>query len=168
MKPPANPHAIVTIERPQFTDGQSLVEYDSWETKKLIKRIDVELVTNASAECEIELFDPSFKVIDTFASASPVPQSIVKVYLGYGPRLGQPIFKGLLAEVKRDQENTTLVTFDMGFKMKLEKRAGYKNRKDDLGIIADLAKRNGLKFEGPEKPLVLEPHRSMMQDEETD
>lgn len=166
--PAANPRAIVAIERPQLTDGQSLVEYNSWDAPRLIKSIDVEFVTNATSECEISVFDPEFKVIDTFAGTEPLPQSIVRVFMGYGPRLGTPVFKGLLAEVTREQENTKLVVFDMGFKMKLEKRAGYKNRKDDLGIIRDFAKRNGLKFEGPETPLSLEPHRAMMQDEETD
>ncbi len=92
----------------------------------------------------------------------------MKVYLGYGADLGQPIFKGLLAHVNRGASSSTFVAFDMGFKMKLVKKAGYKNKKDDLVILGELAKRNGLKFEGTEKPLKLAPHQTMMQDEQTD
>jgi phage protein D len=165
---PPNPHAIIEISRPDATSGPGRMVWDSWEHKRLFKRVEVELVTNETSQVQWVFFDPEFKVIDAFAAASPVPMATVRVFLGYGQELGPPVFKGLLAEVSREDGSTTFTAFDMGFKMKLQKKAGYKNKKDDLAILKDLAVRNGLKFEGPEKPLQLEPHKSMMQDEQTD
>lgn len=163
-----NPHAIIEINRPGVSAGEGRVIYDSWEQKRLFVSVDVELVTNESSQAVWSFFDPSFRIIDAFAGSSPVPMSTVRVFLGYGPDLGQPIFKGLLAQVERDQTNTTFTAYDMGFKMKIEKRAGYKNKKNDIEILRELTVRNGLKFQGPAKPLVLEKHNSMMQDESTD
>lgn len=165
---PSNPHAIIEIARPGATDGQGLIVYDSWEQQRLFKTISVELVTNESSEARFSFFDPNFRLIDSFSGADAIPQATVRIYLGYGQDLGEPIFKGLLAQVEREQSATTFISFDMGFKMKLIKKAGYKNKKNDLTILRELAKKNGLKFEGPEKPLNLEPHRAMMQDEQTD
>lgn len=156
---PRNPHAIIEIEG---------AVYDSFDAKRLVKQVSVELPTNQTAEARWEFFDPKFRLVDHFSGADAIPQSIVRVYLGYGEDLGEPIFKGLLAQVERGESSTTFIAFDMGFKMKLIKKAGYKNKKDDLAILKDLATRNGLKFEGPEKPLKLEPHKAMMQDEQTD
>lgn len=155
----ANPHAIVEI------DGQ---RWDSWELTGLFESVRVELPTNETAQTEIKLFDPSFRVIDRLATAKGVAQALVRVYLGYGENLGTPVFKGYLAHVERGVATTTLVVFDAGFKMKLLKRPGYHNRKDDLGILRGLAERNGLKFIGPAQPKKLEPHRAMTQDEQTD
>jgi hypothetical protein len=166
--PPANPHAIIEISRPGFSDGQSLMRYDSWEQKRLFENVDIELVTNESSQAEWQLFDPNFKVIDTCAGVSPGPMATVRVFLGFGQDLGEPVFKGLLGQVGRTETSTTFTAFDMAYKMKLEKKAGYKNKKDDLGIIRGLVERNGLQFEGPVTPLKLEPHRAAMQDELTD
>jgi hypothetical protein len=166
MSIPATPRAIVKIDRPGFTDGQSSIVYDSWETKRLIKEVDVELVTDESSQAVVKFFDPKYRLIDTFSDATA--KAVVKVYLGYGQELGEPVFKGLLANVERDRRDTTFTAFDMAFVMKLEKRAGYKNKADDLAIIRGLVERNKLKFEGPESPLKLEPHKAMMQDEQTD
>lgn len=165
---PSNPHAIIEIDRAGATGGEATVVWDSWESRGLFQSVDVDLATNQSSEARWTFFDPKFRVIDNFAGASGVPQSVIRVFLGYGEDLGEPIFKGLLAQVERGASATTFIAFDMGFKMKLIKKAGYKNKKDDLAILRDLAKRNGLKFEGPEKPLSLEPHRAIMQDEQTD
>lgn len=165
---PSNPHAIIEIERPGVTDGQGLIVYDSWEQQRLFEKLSVELVTNETSEARFSFFDPNFRLIDSFCGSDAIPQATVRVYLGYGQNLGEPVFKGLLAQVEREQKATTFIAFDMGFKMKLIKKAGYKNKKDDLVILRELAKKNGLKFEGPEKPLNLEPHRAMMQDEQTD
>lgn len=162
--PPRDPHAMVEISG---AGGRFL--YDSWEHKGLFENVEIQLVTNESSQCVWTFFDPSFRLIDTFArAASPVPMQTVRVYLGYGENLGQPLFKGLLVRVEREQQKTVFTAYDMGFKMKLEKKAGYKAKTDDIGILKALAARNGLKFEGPETPLQLEPHRSMMQDEQTD
>lgn len=165
---PSNPHAIIEIARPGAKDGQGLIVYDSWEQQRLFQKISVELVSNETSEARFTFFDPHFRLIEYFSGADAVPQAIVRVFLGYGQDLGEPVFKGLLAQVEREQMATTFIAFDMGFKMKLIKKAGYKNKKDDLVILRELAKKNGLKFEGPEKPLKLEPHRAMMQDEQTD
>lgn len=158
-----------------MTDGQDKVVWDSWELPGLFKSVDVELVTNASSQAEWTFFDPKFRVIDTFAGASPVGMSTVRVYLGFGPDLGQPVFKGLLVEVSREQADTTFLAFDMGFLMKIVKKAGYKNKKDDVAILRDLVTKTkipgtseNLKFEGPDTSLNLEPHNAIMQDERTD
>jgi phage protein D len=163
MSLPNNPHAIIEIDY-----GESVVTWDSWANPRLIKSVNIELTTNESAEARWELFDPKFKVIDNFTGANGVPLSTVRVFLGYGQDLGEPLFKGLLAQIERGEATTSFTAFDMGFKMKLIKKAGYKNKKDDLAILKELATRNGLKFEGPEKPLKLEPHKAIMQDEQTD
>jgi hypothetical protein len=160
---PPNPHAIVEID-----GGNGAVQYDSWEHKRLFENVEIQLVTNETSQATWSFFDPKYRVIDAFAAASPVPLSPVRVFMGYGADLGQPLFKGLLGMVERDQKMTKFTAYDMGFKMKLEKKAGYKSKADDIAIIKALAERNGLKFEGPENPLKLEPHKSMMQDEQTD
>lgn len=167
-KVPANPHAIVEIERPNFSDGQGTATYDSWDMPRLFQSATVDLVSNETSQAEWTIFDPRFSLIDSFAGSSPVPMSTVKVWMGFGQELGEPVFKGLLGEVRREQASTVFTAFDMAFKMKLEKKAGYKNKKDELAIIRELAKRNGLNFEGPETPLNLGPRNATMQDEATD
>lgn len=168
MSYPTSPRAVIEIQRPGFADGQGEIRWDSWEAKQLFERVEVDLTTNETSQVEWSFFDKDFKVIDAFAGESPVPMSEVRVFLGYGQELGEPIFKGLLADVGRQTESTRFIAFDMGFKMKLVKKAGYKNKKDDLAIIRDLVTRNGLQFEGPETPIKLEAHNAMMQDEATD
>lgn len=165
---PTNPHAIVEITRPGYSDGQGQIIYDSWENPRLFKSVNVELSTNQSAEGRIEFFDPNFTLIDTFSGEDAIPMATVRIFLGYGQNLGEPVFKGLLAQIERGESSTSFIAYDMGFQMKLIKKAGYKNKKDDLAIIKALVERNKLKFEGPEKPLKLEPHRAMAQDEQTD
>jgi len=165
---PSNPHAIIEIERSGFTDGQGLVRWDSWQQERLFEGVDVELVTNESSQATWSFFDPEFKIIDAFTGTDTVSMSTVRIFLGYGQELGEPIFKGLLTQIRRGPSSTEFIAFDMGFKMKLIKKAGYKNKKDDLAILKALAERNGLKFEGPTSPLKLEPHKAIMQDEQTD
>lgn len=159
MSSPYNPHAIVEI------DGQ---RFDSWEHDGLFKSVHLELPTNETAEAEFVFFDPQFRWIDKYSLSTGPPLATMRFFLGFGQQLGQPMFKGLLARVERGRETTTFVAYDMGFKMKLLKRAGYHNKKNDLAILKGLAERNGLMFEGPETPLALEPHNAMTQDEQTD
>lgn len=166
MSGSATPRAIVTIERPGFTDGQALVKYDSRNTPRLIKEVDVELVTDASSQGKLRVFDPHYRVIDAFSDVTA--KAIFRIYLGYGDDLGEPVFKGILAGIEREQKDTIFTCFDMAFVMKLEKKAAYKNGKTRLAIIRELVERNGLKFEGPETPLKLEPEKVTMQDEQTD
>lgn len=168
MRPvPTDPHAIVEITS-TTADGSSNIRWDSWEHRRLFESIEIELVTNETSQAEWRVFDPAFKLIDTYAAAEPLPMASVRIFLGYGPTLGEPVFKGLLAAVVREESSTTFRALDMGLKMKLIKKAGYKNKKDDIAILRELTTRNGLKFEGPEKPLNLEPHRAVIQDEATD
>jgi len=170
MNLPTSPHATIEISRADVVsgDGQSLVLWDSWQQPRLFESVEIELVTNESSQATWRLFDPSFRVIDAFSGSDAIPMATVRVFLGYGQDLGEPVFKGLLAQVRREESSTEFIAFDMGFKMKLIKRAGYKNGKDDLEIIKALAARNGLKFEGPEKPKQLEKNKAAMQDEQTD
>lgn len=167
-----DPHAIIKIERPGLADGQSQAAYDTWETKRLIKEVNVELATNQSSEARITFFDPHFRIIDAFSDATA--KAIVKVYLGFGQDLGEPVFKGILAQIERGDSDTTMIVFDMAYIMKLVKRSGYKNKKDDLAIIKGLVERNNtpgglpLKFEGPSEKLDLEPHQAMTQDQMSD
>ena len=154
-----NPHAIVSIGG---------IVWDSWEQPRLFKSVTVDLVTNESSEATIEFFDPKFRVIDSFSTADGIAPAVVKIYLGYGQDLGEPVFKGILAQIQRGASASSFIAFDMGFKMKLQKKPGYHNKKNDLDILKDLAVRNGLMFEGPKPALKLEPHQAMMQDEQTD
>lgn len=166
MTTPATPHAIISIERPGFGDGQGSAIYDSWEAKGLFKSVDIELSVDQSCRGVINFFDPNYRLIDAFSGSTE--RAVVKAYLGFGRNLGEPVFKGLLADVGRKRGETTFTVYDMAYVMKLEKKAGYKNRKDDLGIIRDLVTRNSLQFSPPAKALKLEPHKAMMQDEQTD
>lgn len=156
---PKNPHSIIQIGGATF---------DSWRDKQLFETVRVELTTNQLCEARWQCFDPKFKVIDRFTNPTGVPMLPFAVWLGYGKNLGAPIFQGLLAHVERGESATTFIAFDMGFKMKLIKKAGYKNKKNDLEILEFLANRNGLSFEGPDEPLNLEPYQALMQDEQTD
>src|SRR5437868_2767127 len=114
---PTDPRAVIEIERPGFTDGQGKVVYDSRIQTGLFEDVTVELVTNESSQSTWSFFDPKFRVIDAFAGNSPVPMSVVRVFLGYGDELGDPVFKGLLAKVEREAERTLFTAYDMGFKM---------------------------------------------------
>lgn len=155
---PANPHAIIEL------DGQ---RWDSWEEPRLFKAVTGNLVTNEASEATWTVFDPNFRLIDKYTRADGVPLLTVRVWLGLGDDLGEPVFKGLLARVERGSSDTTFRFYDMGFRMRLV-QTGYHNKKDDVAIIRKLAERNGLKFVGPDKPLNLEPHDAMAQDEKTD
>lgn len=171
---PKNPHAIIElgIEKTDSVTKKKtwtpLGIYDSWETPRLFKSVRVELTTNQLSEARFDFFDSKFKVIDRLSEATGIPQATVRVYLGYGQNLGKPIFKGLLAHAERGESATSFIAFDMGFKMKRVKNAGYINKKDDLEILQLLAGRNELSFEPPDEKLDLEPYRAMMQDEQTD
>ncbi|MDX6692635.1 MAG: Phage tail baseplate hub [Blastocatellia bacterium] len=154
-----NHHAIVEL------DGQT---WDSWEDPRLFERVTADLVTNEASEATWSIRDNNFRMIDRYTRADGVPLLPVRIWLGYGPDLGEPLFKGLLARVERGPNDTTFRFYDMGFKMRLVKKPGYHNKSDDVAIIKKLAERNGLKFEGPDKPLNLGPHDAVIQDEQTD
>jgi phage protein D len=155
-----NPHAIVEIEGFPF-------HFDSWKVPRLFSRLNVELTTGECSQATWEVFDPDFRFLNKCTKDGGVQLSTVRVWVGFGPDLREPVFKGLLARVQRGQAKTTFVAYDMGFKMRLVKRSEY-HKGDELAIIAKLAQRNGLQFKGPATPLKLEPHKAMAQDQQTD
>lgn len=171
---PSNPHATIEVCR-ETTDkktkkktSETVVVYDSFDAPGLFKSVDVELTTNSTSQAVWKIFDPKFRVINFFTKNSAIETFVFKVYLGFGMDLGEPVFKGMLADVERDQSDTTFTIFDMGFKMKQFKKGKYHNKKTDLQIIKLLAERNELMFSPPASPKKLEPHRAMMQDEQAD
>lgn len=171
---PDDPRLILRIERPELSGGESLVTYDTTVTTQLIKNASIELATNQSSEGRITFFDPKFRVIDTFSSATA--KAVGTFYLGYGDDLGEPVFKGVLAQIERGETDTTLVFFDMAYGMKSLKRSGYKNKRDDVELIRDVVTDdrnktpNGqkLQFEGPGESLGLEKSNVNTADQITD
>ncbi len=169
-----NPHAIVEVNG---------FRWDSWLHPRLFQRVSVDLSTGEASEAVWECFDPDFRMLDHYSKANEIPMAVVRVWLGLGDgEMGEPVFKGLLARVERGQKNTAFRAYDMGFKMRIEKKTGYR-KGDDVEIISELAKRNGLMFEGPDEgtrpTVVLDPkhvakhprrhkHRSLPQDAQTD
>lgn len=153
-----NPHAIVEI------DG---FQWDSWKHPNLFSRVSVELTTGMASEVIWEVADPDFKIINKYSPPSGVALSTMRVWLGFGEELGEPIFKGMMARLQRGEALSTFIAYDLGFKMRLVRKTGY-HKGDDLAIIEKLVKRNGLLFHGPTKPLKLEPHKAMIQDAQTD
>jgi hypothetical protein len=154
----SNPHAIVEI------DG---FQWDSWKHPNLFSRVTVELTTGMASEAEWECVDEDFRIINKYTVQGGVAFSVMRVWLGFGESLGEPVFKGLLTRVQRGAARTTFVAYDMGFKMRLVQKAEY-HKGTELEIIAKLVKRNGLLFQGPAKPLKLEAHKAMAQDGQTD
>ncbi len=161
---PTSPRTFIQIDSPSGV----VFDWDSWTDEQLIESVRVSLVKNETSHAEIVIYDPDFKILDSLTTETGVDMATVKIYLGFEQDLGEPLFKGLLGEVERGNATTTLTIYDMGFKMKLEKKPGYHNKKSDVQILKTLATRNGLKFIGPKKPLKLEPHKAMTQDEQTD
>jgi hypothetical protein len=174
--PQSNPHAAVEIyEAKEVFEGSKKktvesnnVTWDSWKHPRLFTNVNIELVTNEASQGVWQLFDPDYRVLNLYAKSAGVPQLHMRFWLGFGQELGEPVFKGLLARIERNDTNTTFRAYDMGYKMRLEKRPGYHSRLDDIAILKKLAERNGLKFEGPEKPLKLGKHDAMAQGEQND
>lgn len=171
---PSNPRATIEVVRETIDKktkkktSESIITYDSWDAPRLFKSVEVELTTNAQSQAVWKIFDPKLRVINFFTTNNAVETFVFRVYLGFGYDLGEPVFKGILANVERDQSDTTFTIFDMGFKMKQFKKAGYHNKKNDLDILKLLAERNELLFSPPDKPKKLEPYRAVTQDEQTD
>lgn len=159
MMPPPNPRAVIEM-------GSDI--FDSSKDKELVYSMNVDLTTDEASECEWRVFDPNFKFINRWTVADGIAVLPARVWLGFGDELGEPVFKGLLARVERGSEYTTFRFYDMGFKMRRVKKTEYHKNLDDVGIIAKLAKRNDLMFEGPTPRIKLDKHRSMMQDAQTD
>jgi phage protein D len=157
--PPRNPHEIIEIGGRRF---------DSWRDKQLVRQVTVELASNMASEALVRLFDPRFKIIDSFTGDDGVPELPMKFWLGFGEDLGEPIFKGLLKVTERGDNDTTFIAYDMGYKMRQEKKTEYHRSLHDLQVIEKLARRNGLNFEGPDNPPALDPHDSLIHDSQND
>ena len=159
-----NPRAIFEI------DG---VRYDSWKEKELFSRVSVELTTGEASQATWEIFDPEFRVINKYSLVDGIPMSNVRVWLGFGPNLGEPVFKGLVARVQRGKAKTTFISYDMGYRMRLEQKTDY-HKGTDLEIIKKIVERTSigdgkfLQFVGPASPLKIEPHKANPQDGQTD
>ena len=154
-----NPHYVVKV------GGTT---YDSWKHKQLIKQVTVELATNQASEALFRVFDPHFEILDSYTSEDGVPEMEVKVWMGYGQDLGEPVFKGLLDRIERGDTDTTFRVYDMGRKMRRQLQNEYHGKINDLGILKKLALRNHLLFEGPDSPVQLDDHDSMIQDSKND
>ncbi|MGA9774010.1 MAG: hypothetical protein WBV94_33575 [Blastocatellia bacterium] len=154
-----NPHSIVIL-------GDD--RYDSWVTKQTVKHVEAELTTDMASQAKFTCFDPRFRILDRYSEEGGIPQLVMKVYMGFGQDLGEPVFKGLLAEVERTDTDSTFIAYDMGLKMRKQLNTEYHKNLDDLQIIQKLAVRNGLNFEGPEQPPALEKHPSMIHDSKND
>jgi hypothetical protein len=158
--PKKNPHSIVVV---------SGDVYDSWEDKQLFKEVSVELVTNQACEARFKVFDPKFRFLDRYSDGDGAPPLPMLFFMGFGQDLGPPVFKGMLHRVERGDTDSALLAYDMGWKMRQERKGEYHEGIDDLEIIRRLATRNGLKFEGPDEvDPPLEIHVSMPQDSKND
>lgn len=153
-----NPHAIFEI------DG---LAWDSWKHDGLISRLAVELTTGEASQATFEVDDPKFRFIDKYSTPAGVVLSTCRAWLGFGENLGEPVFKGLLARVQRGEVKTTLIAYDMSYRMRRVQKTGD-HKGTDLAIIEKLVTRNELKFVGPAVPLKLEPHKALTQDGQSD
>jgi hypothetical protein len=156
---PRNPHSVVQIL------GDT---YDTWTTKQVVKEVSVELMTNQSSEGMLRVFDPDFKIIDKYSTATGVPFDSMLFSMGFGANLGPVLFTGLLTSVERDDTDTIFRAYDMAHKMKLTEKTEYHNKLKDVAIIQKLALRNGLQFEGPDQDPGTGPHTSLIQDSKHD
>lgn len=159
MLPPDNPHAIVEIGGRRF---------DSWRDKQLFKQVTVELASNMASEALFRFFDPKFRILDSFTGADGVPAYPMEVWLGFGLDLGPPIFQGLLRVTERGDSDTTFIAYDNGYKMRRIRPTEYHYNLNDLEVIQKLALRNGLKFVGPDDPVALTKHKSLIHDSQSD
>lgn len=154
-----NPHGIVEIGGRRF---------DTWRDKQIVRQITVELASNMASEALFRVYDPRFLILDSFTGDDGVAQLLIRVWLGFGEDLGEPVFKGLLANVERGDSDTTFIAYDMGYKMRQEKKTEYHRNLHDLEIIRKLALRNGLNFEGPDEAVALSKHESLIHDSQND
>lgn len=158
MMTPLNPHAVV-----EFGDWK----FSTWRDKSLVSEVGIELTTNQASEATVRLYDPHFEILDRYATADDVPSVGVRIWMGFGDELGEPVFKGLLARIERGAAATTFRAYDMSFRMMRTKRTEY-HKGSDLDVLAKLAQRNDLRFEPPDGNVQLEKHDSLTQDEQND
>ncbi|PYS88968.1 MAG: hypothetical protein DMF64_18870 [Acidobacteria bacterium] len=152
-------HAVVEV------NGQN---FDSWKDESLFAGVEVDLTTDEGSQAVWRVFDRDFQFLDKWLSGEGIAVLNARVWLGYGNNLGEPVFKGLLTRVERSGATSVFRFYDMGFKMRQAQKTEYHKGLDDVGIIAKLAKRNGLMFNGPNPPIKLDVHKSLLQDGQSD
>ncbi len=172
---PTNPHIAIVFNSFSFdAKNRKFIEtdpiaFDSFtDNAGLFKQVTVQLTTNLASEALVRVFDPSYDFLEQFLSGDGVPLRSMRVWLGFGNDMGESVFKGLLARVERNETDTTLRAYDMGYVMRLQKHTEYHKGLDGIGIIKKLAERNGLKFVGTDKPIHLPKHNSYIHDAKTD
>lgn len=147
--------------------------WDSFSQPFLFTRVRVELTTGQASQAEVSVFDPEFKFLNRYTTKDGVLKATVRVWLGYGGNLGEPLMKGILARVERSRRDTTFRVYDMGYQMRLVQKTGY-HRGADLDIMRRLVTRNTtpegkpLKFVGPDagfRPITV---NSTIHDQRTD
>lgn len=147
-------------------------EFDSQRTPSLFSRVSVDLTTNQASEARISFFDPHFKLLDQFTRPDG-PMLIIRVWLGYGDDLREPVFKGVLTGVKPGTHTTTFRAYDMSYVMRRVQKTGYA-RGTDLAIMRKLVTRNKtpqgrpLQFQGPAKGFPGAAANSTIHDQRTD
>lgn len=152
-------HTVIEV------NGES---FDSWKNKSLFAGVEVELTTDEASQAVWRVFDPDFAFLDKYISGDGIAVLGARVWLGFGRDLGEPVFKGLLARVERSGAITTFRFYDMGFRLRQVQKTEYHKGLDDVQIIEKLARRNGLLFDGPQPPIKLDKHKSLMQDGQSD
>ncbi|MBX6772799.1 MAG: hypothetical protein IRY83_13795 [Chloroflexi bacterium] len=149
------PHAVIEI------DGE---RFDSFTNRALFEHVEVDLTTGQASEAIWRVFDPEFAWLDRWINSAGLRVLPVRIWLG-ADRLHE-VFQGLLARVEHGRGATTFRFYDMSFRMRLEQKTRYHKNVNDLEIIGQLARENGLGFDGVS--IRLERHRSIMQDGRTD
>lgn len=163
MTIPLSPHAVIEL-------GDKTL--DTWAEGNRVVGVEVELCTGEASKASLRVHDPApaFEFINSITSADGVKELQARVWLGFGEtrELGPPVFKGMLACVEREGGATVCRFYDMGFQMRKLQRTEYHKDLTDLQIIRKLAERNGLKFQGPDKAIPLDKHKSLKQEGDTD
>lgn len=154
-----DPHGRVEIES---------TRYDTWRDKGLVTGISVELCTDKSAEAVITIVDEEFKWTDRHVSPSGMQQLKAVFWLGFGEKLGLPLFKGTLARCEHDGTIASFHFHDASTRMKQERKVRYHNKQSVLQILKKLAADNGLSFSGPEAGADTDIYDSLIQKGETD
>lgn len=142
--------------------------FDSWRDEAYFKGVSVSLSTDKASEAVWTVHDPGYKLLDRWVSDDGLFPLEVKVWLGLGPDLGGSVFEGLLAGATWEDDTTSFTFYDRGYLMRRRQEREYHRGLTDVQIIAKLAMQNGLAFEGPDKPLKLDKHKSAIQDAQTD
>ncbi len=154
---PSAPHSIVEIDGKRF---------DSWIGEDLLAS-SVELTTDKTGEATIELYDPTFKILDGFLGGGARALQ-AKFWYGWKKDVGNALFVGTLARVEWRDWTTTLRFHDFSSKMKQAKKTRYFKKKSDLQILRQLAADNQLQFSLKGNIADGAPLDSLMQSGKTD